>query len=53
MTISIGLHAMEQPFGPTLVEYNTSPVVREYGVATPNAATILSLYGLVGSKNYI
>jgi hypothetical protein len=44
---------MKEHFELTLVEYNASPVVREYGVATLNATAVLSLNGLVCSENYI
>jgi hypothetical protein len=44
---------MRQPPGLTFIEYNTPPVVREYGSIIVHVTAILSLNGLVGSKHYV
>ena len=51
--VSIDPHDVRESFELTLVEYDASPVMREYRIAAPNAPAVLSLEGLVGSEHYL
>jgi hypothetical protein len=52
-TVSTEARDLWEPFVLTLVEYDSSPVMREYRVAAANALAILSFEGIIGSEYYV